>query len=182
MATDTPAQELRRRLRDLEHQLAGVRQELAKVSPGEKMSGLQTLIDTDGARCVLSAAGILEIGPLVHFTKVPSAPPHVLGTLIGRGIPTLAVHLGSLLAQVKSEPGWYSKLVILHGSRRIALVVDRITALTQAPLLSAEGDLSAAAERLRRAELVAGYCRVEQEVLPILQVEPIIAALEPFIP
>jgi hypothetical protein len=107
---------------------------------------------------------------------------YVLGTLIGRGVPILAVHLQSLVEGVRIVPGWYSKLVIVGGSHRLALVVDRITTLNEAPLLSTNGDRSEAVERLQRADLVGGYCRVKTEVLPLLQVEPIISSLETLIP
>jgi purine-binding chemotaxis protein CheW len=162
-------------LRRLEDQLQRAQARLLAMG-GVALPGLHLLVDAGGARGLLPSVRVSEIVRLVATTPLAGAPPDVLGTFVCRGAPVLAVDLAAVLG-VAREPGLDAQIVILAGSPRVGLVVDRIERLLDGPRVYV-GDVAGRTHAAwSGSELVAGLCVDAGEVLPLIDPTPILAGL-----
>lgn len=95
-----------------------------------------------------TAADVVEIFRRPGVTRVPNAPPSLLGIAGLRGTLAPVVSLARLLGK-EDRPGPASRLLLLAGGSPIGLVVDRVGAV-------AEIDLPQGAEPRGRLYLVEG--------------------------
>lgn len=163
--------QLRRRLGQLEAELANVYAQLSQLGPGETLPGLYLLIETYGFRAALPASQVLEIVRLVETTPLPCAPAHVLGTFLYRGEPVVALDLDRFVGAPAGEPELDAHMIVLAASRTVALVVERVKALIEAPTL-AEAPKDAPA--WLSSPLVSALCHAEQELVPVLRIDPLL--------
>lgn len=162
-------------LRRLEEELQRTHGRLAALG-GEALPGLHLVLETAGRRALLPVSRVKEIVRLVATEPLPGAPPAVVGSFVCRGSPVIAIDLAAAIGEPR-EPSIDAQMVILVGSPAIALVVDRIRGLVDAPRLH-EGDAAAAVpDGWRGSRLVAGLCVEEGEVLPLLDPSPLAAAV-----
>jgi purine-binding chemotaxis protein CheW len=162
-------------LRRLEGALQRAHGELLALG-GDSLPGLHLVVDAAGRRGLLACARISEVIRLVATTPLVGAAPHVLGTFVCRGAPVLAVDLAALLGASR-EPPLDAQIVILAGAPAIGIVVDRIERLVDAPRLF-EGDASVGTpEGWRGSPVVAGLCIEDGEVLPLVDLSPVLASL-----
>lgn len=172
MAPGTPRDRksaLRRRLREIEDELASTQADYCALAAGDPLPGLHLVISVAGYRALLPAAPVHEIVRLVALDAIPEAAPHVTGAFLFRGRPVLALDVASALG-VSRETPLDAQIVILQGARQVGLVVDRVEALVESPLLVDEqavedrGDQ----EAWRRSGFTIGLCRIEDGLLPLL--------------
>lgn len=162
-------------LRRLEDELQRAQATLLTMG-GATLPGLHLLVDAGGARGLVSGARVSEVVRLVATAPLAGAPPHVLGTFVCRGAPVLALDLAGVLG-VTREPPLDAQIVILTGTPRVGLVVDRIERLLDGPRVF-EGDAAGRTHAAwSAAGLVAGLCVDGGEVLPLVDPGPLVATL-----
>jgi purine-binding chemotaxis protein CheW len=170
---DRKRAELRKRLMELESELEQAQREFVALGPGEALPGLFLVVEISGHAAAIPASCVVEIVRLVECSPLPQAPAHVLGTFLYRGEPVLAVdparYLGSL-----EEPRLDAHLVVLNAGRPVALVVDRVRMLVEAPTVAAPGERDGRPEGWFSSPLVAGLCRIGSELVPLLRPEPLL--------
>jgi purine-binding chemotaxis protein CheW len=171
---ETRRRVLQDRLAKLETELASVYGELSRVGPGSQLPGLYLLIEAGALRAALPAAQVLEIVRLVQTTPMPQQARHVLGTFLYRGEPVLAIDLARYLGASDVEPSVDSHMVVLAASRPVALVVTRVRSLVEAPLMA---ETPAGDNGWLGSPLVAAFCRAEDELLPVLTLEPLLTGV-----
>jgi len=163
-------------LRRLEDELQRAQADLLALG-GANLPGLHLVIDAGGARGLLPTARVSEVVRLVATTPLAGAPPHVIGTFVCRGAPVLAVDLAAVLG-IRREAPIDSQIVILAGTPRVGLVVDRIERLIDGPRVFAGEAAGRTHEAWRGAAgLVAGLCVDGADVLPVVDTTPILAGL-----
>ncbi|WP_338867261.1 CheW domain-containing protein [Myxococcus stipitatus] len=165
------------RLGEIEQEQARLRQELVSLSGELRLPGLFLTLDAAGTSALLAADAVQEVVRLVELEPLPGSPAHVLGTFIYRGSPAVAVDLASLLG-VKRQPELDAHLVICKGARPVAVLVDRVRDLVEAPTL-VEGTVDGAVSlQWDRTGLMAGLCRTPEGVRPLLRVSAVLAGSE----
>ncbi len=162
--------ELRRRLMQLESEMEEAQREFAALGPGDALPGLYLILEISGHPAAVAAASVIQIVRLVECSPLPRAPAHVLGTFLYRGEPVLALDPARFLGSAE-ELRLDAQLVMLSGERPVALAVDRVRELVEAPLVAAASDRDGRPERWFTSELVSGLCRVGHELVPLLRVE-----------
>jgi purine-binding chemotaxis protein CheW len=172
--SETRRKELRQRLRKLETELAGVHSELARLGPGEAMPGLFILVDVGDSVAALPSSLVLEVVRLVKTVALPDAPPHVLGTFLYRGEPAIALDLKRYLGMTDHEPDVDAHMVVLSTSQPVALVVDRVRALVDAPKVA---EAPKDAPSWFSSPLVAALCHAEGELVAVLRLEPLLQGI-----
>lgn len=169
------------KLRQLEDELQRAQTELTALG-GETLPGLHLVVEAAGRRALLSVGRVQEIVRLVATEPLPGAPANVLGTFVCRGVPVLAVDLGTAVTGQPRTPGLDAQIVVLASSPSIGLVVDHVRSLVDGPRLF-EGDADAGTpDGWRGSRLVAGLCVQDGDVLPLLDVAPLTAALREWAP
>jgi purine-binding chemotaxis protein CheW len=170
---DQKRAELQRRLRQLEADLIRTQAELAALGPGQKLPGLYLVFDVAGYSAALSVAQVSEIIRLVECTALPKAPVHVLGTFIYRGEPMITINLACFLG-VGGEPRLDAHMVVLEGARPVALVVDRVRSMVEAPVLAEPSARDGRSDQWYASKLVSGLCRVGNELVPLINIDPLL--------
>jgi purine-binding chemotaxis protein CheW len=117
---------------------------------------------------------VVEIVRLVECSPIPKAPPHVLGTFLYRGEPVVALDPSRYLGG-RGEPRLDAHLVVLGAERPVALVVDRVRSLAEAPAVAALDERDGRPAGWFSSPLVFGLCRVGVELVPLLRPEPLLA-------
>ena len=168
---DTRRRELQGQLDQLQGELSRVLGELSRLGAGTPLPGLYLLFEAGGLRAALPTSQVLEIVRLVQTTPMPQAPTHVLGTFIYRGDVVVAVDLARYLGQAKGDPDVDSHMVVLAASRPVAVVVSRVRSLVEAPVMAEAPEQD---RGWHGSPLVAAFCRVEDELLPVLTLEPLV--------
>jgi purine-binding chemotaxis protein CheW len=168
---------LRKRLGELEAELVKAQAALAALGVGEPLPGLYLVLDIAGTSAVVPAAMVSEIVRLVDFTPVPRAPSHVLGTFLYRGEPAVAVDLAGVVGQQR-QPSLDAHVVVLSTSRRIGLVVDRVRTLVEAPVVADSSEDDGTLTGWLGSPLVAGLCRSERGLMPLLDVQPLLEGVD----
>ncbi len=166
---DGKAMELRRRFRKLEVELNEVQNQIASLGPGESIPGVFLIIETAGKGAVIPATLAIEIVRLVEYVPLPLAPPHVLGTFLFRGQSVVAIDLARYLG-CSQEPRLDSHMIIMQSVRPVALVVDRVNAVVEAPVLSESTQNPSGIS----SSLVMGICKYADRLLPILRIYTIL--------
>ncbi len=172
MSTTDPAnrrESLRRRLAELEGELAEVQNALVSLGAGEPLPGLYLLAEAAGCRALVAAAMVQEIVRLVAFAPVPASRPEVLGSFLWRGQPVVAIDLASFLG-VSREPSLDAHVVIVGGSRSCGIVVDAVRTLVESPVIVEGGGEGSLAD-WSKSGIAAGFCRVGAEVLPLVSIQ-----------
>ena len=144
---------------------------LAKLGPGEALPGLFVLVDIGAQVAALPSSMVLEVVRLVKTTPLPESPAHVLGSFVYRGEPALALDLKRYLGLTETEPDVDAHMVVLSTSPTVALVVDRVRALVDAPKVA---EAPEGAPRWFNSPLVAALCHAEGELVAVLRVETLI--------
>jgi purine-binding chemotaxis protein CheW len=174
---DDKRSELRRRLRQIEDDLTKAQSELVSLGEGERLPGLFLIFEVAGFAAALPVSRVAEIVRLVECSPLPKAPPHVLGTFVYRGDPIVTVDLAVYLGTTKGEPRLDAHVVVIDGTRRVALVVDRVRSMIEAPAIAA-GDGSEASPTWFASKLVAGLVRSGDELVPLINVDPLLEGVE----
>jgi purine-binding chemotaxis protein CheW len=170
--------ELRRQLRRVEAELAQLRSELHAQGPGQVLPGLYLVVEVSGQVAALPVSAVDEVVPVVEFAPLPGSRPHVLGSFVYRGAPCLAMDLATLIGHPRPLP-LEAHVLVLATSRPLALVVDRVQTLIEAPQVARdEGDPELAP--WRAAELIEGICRHGDRLFPLLELPALVesAAVE----
>ncbi len=85
----------------------------------------------------LPIADVQEVLRMVAMTPLPDAPPEVLGAINVRGVPVLVLDLRQRLGLPGLPPTPASPLLLVRlGDKRLALLVDRVKGVVQAPAMS----------------------------------------------
>ncbi|MGQ0505348.1 MAG: chemotaxis protein CheW [Myxococcaceae bacterium] len=169
----TKRQQLRERIVELERELSRTQTELVASSVGDKLPGLYLLVRFGERRALLPSYGVLEIVPLVAQDAALRPAPGVLGGFVYRGQAKIAVGLASLFGAA-SRPPLEAHVLILAGIHHVALVVDRVETLWEAPWV-VEG--SQAADLVHpNGAMIAGHARQQELTLPLLSLDAIIQA------
>jgi hypothetical protein len=98
----------------------------------------------------------------------------VLGSFVHRGTAVIAIDLARWLG-AEREPELDAHLVVLGAARPFALLVDRVAAVVDGPEVVGPRD---GADPWHGSGLAAAWCRVGDEVLPLLRLAPFAAMLE----
>lgn len=162
--------ELRRRLMELESEMVAAQREFAALGPGGVLPGLYLIVEFGGYPAAILAARVVQIVRLVECKPLPCAPAHVLGTFLYRGEVVLAVDPARFLGSGE-ELRLDAQMVVLNGDRPMALAVDRVRELVEAPAVAAASERDGRPERWFSSELVNGLCRVGDELVPLLRIE-----------
>ncbi|MDP2275704.1 MAG: chemotaxis protein CheW [Archangium sp.] len=175
--TQEEAAALRQRLVQLDGETRLLFERLAQAEDGVTLPGVHLELETGGLRALVPVGRVAELVHLIALTPVPDAAPGVLGAFVARGEPHVAIDLAALLG-VEHRPALDAILVLLQGSARAALVVDRAHALAEEPILSRRSLDDEEGLRWSHSGLVAAWCVVGGRLLPLLDVDRIVLRLE----
>ena len=165
VSTHDKREALHRRMRELAGELARLQGDLVALGPGQRLPGLYLVVEAGGQRALLPASHVQEIVRLVPFSPVPEGPPHALGSFVCRGQPVLALDLAACLGS-RREPDLDAHVVVFSASPPFGLLVDGVLSTVEAPLLLEGGD--AGAGDWCDTRLVAGLCRMDDGIVPLL--------------
>lgn len=165
------------RLASLEAEQARLRRELAELGGAVRLPGLFLTLEAAGAVALLPSEAVQEVVRLVAIEPLPGAPAHVSGTFVYRGTPAVVVDLATLLG-VRREPELDAHLVVLRGSRAVALLVDGVRDLIEAPLLVDAVPEGGGRTPWDASGLMAGLCSTTDGVRPLLRTTVLLAASE----
>lgn len=171
---DEKRRALRTRLEKLESELTGLHTELAQLGSGSALPGLYLVIESAGFTAALPSSLVLEIVRLVETAPLPQAPAHVLGSFIYRGDPVVAVDLAQCLGGPRRDLDVDAHMVVLATARPVALVVDRVKALIEAPLVA---EAPKDAPSWLSSPMVMALCRSEDELIPVLKTDLLLEGL-----
>lgn len=92
--------------------------------------GADVLFEISGSSFAVPAAAIAEVLPVAELATPPGLPPVVLGFLDLADTIVPVLHAARLLDLADRQPGLDAHLLLLRGgSARVALLVDRVTAV-----------------------------------------------------
>lgn len=165
------------RLSELEAEQARLRRELASMEGELRLPGMFLTLEAAGTCALLAADTVQEVVRLVELEPLPGAPPHVAGTFVYRGSPAMAVDLAALLG-VRRQPDLDAHLVICKGARTVAVLVDRVRDLVEAPVLVDGTPDGAAPMPWDGTGLMAGLCRTPEGVRPLLRTSAVLVGSE----
>jgi purine-binding chemotaxis protein CheW len=168
---------VQKRLALLEEELVRLRKELTTLGVEQRLPGLFLTVEVAGTTALLPVEAVLEVVRLVAIEPLPAAHPHVSGTMLYRGTPAVVVDLAVLLG-VRREPDLDAHLVICGGSRMVALLVDRVRDLVEAPVLVDGVAPGEASNPWDATGLMAGLCRTSEGIRPLLRASAILAIQE----
>lgn len=174
-AAETTA--LRQRLVQLDGETRSILDRLAQAEDGVTLPGLHLELEAGGLRALIHVSRVAELAHLVALTPVADAAPGVLGAFVSRAQPHVAIDLAALMG-VQHRPALDALLVVLQGSMRVALVVDRAQALSDEPAVSRRSQEDEEGLRWSHSGLVAAWCVVGGRLLPLLDVDRLVARLE----
>jgi purine-binding chemotaxis protein CheW len=166
-----------KRLASLEEEIVRLRRELATLGVEQRLPGLYLTVEVAGTTALLPVEAVLEVVRLVAIEPLPTALPHVVGTMLYRGKSAVVVDVSAMLG-VRREPDLDAHLVICGGARTVALLVDRVRDLVESPLL-VEGSASGTASTpWDGTGLMAGLCRTPEGLRPLLRASAFLAVPE----
>jgi purine-binding chemotaxis protein CheW len=151
-------------LRVSEQEHLRIRAGLAALGPGARLPGLHLVAKVSGQALLVPGTRIAEVARFVACDPIPGAAAWVLGGFVWRGQPAIAVDLGRRLGGARAA-SLDAMMVILDGAPTVALVVEKVGALAEDPILT-EHEAGGAG-----AGLWAGSCRVGEEAVPLLAPE-----------
>lgn len=165
------------RLSELEAEQARLRRELVSLEGELRLPGMYLTLEAAGTSALLAADTVQEVVRLVELEPLPGAPPHVAGTFTYRGRPAMAVDLAVLLG-VRRQPDLDAHLVICKGARTVAVLVDRVRDLVEAPVLVDGTPDGAVPMPWDATGLMAGLCRTPEGVRPLLRTSAVLVGAE----
>jgi purine-binding chemotaxis protein CheW len=169
---------VQQRLRALENELTRLRRELVQLGGEHRLPGLFLTVEVADTQVLLPAESVQEVVRLVELQALPAAPAHVMGAFIYRGVSAIVVDLATLLG-VRREPSLDAHLVVCVGARTVALLVDHVQDIVEAPLLVEEAEAGEARSAWDSTGLMAGLCRVSDGGLrPLLRTSALLAIPE----
>jgi purine-binding chemotaxis protein CheW len=170
---------LHHRMRELAGEMARLQGDLLALGPGQRLPGLYLVVEAGGQRALLPASQVQEIVRLVPFSPLPGAPQHAVGSFVCRGQPVLALDLAACLGN-RREPDLDAHVVVFSSAPPFGLLVDGVLSTVDAPLLLEGGD--AGADVWRQTRLVAGLCRMDDGIVPLLGVAALARSVEGVVP
>jgi purine-binding chemotaxis protein CheW len=162
------------RMRALQDELAQLQALAATHAAGERLPGAYLVLEAAGRRALVPGALAREVLRLVALAPVPRAPAPLVGSFVYRGSAVMAIDLARWLG-VAREADVDAHLVVLGAARPFALLADRVAAVVDEPEVAGE---AAEADPWQGAGLAAAWCRVGEEVLPLLRLAPFTALLD----
>ncbi len=168
---------VQQRLISLENEVARLRRELVQLGGEHRLPGLFLTVEVAGTQVLLPSDSVQEVVRLVELQPLPSAPSHVMGAFIYRGVSALAVDLAALMG-VRREPSLDAHLVVCVGNRTVALLVDHVQDIVEAPLLVDQVDEGEERSPWDKTGLMAGLCRTAEGLRPLLRTSAIMAISE----
>ncbi|MFL5345889.1 MAG: chemotaxis protein CheW [Hyalangium sp.] len=168
---------VQQRLNSLENEVTRLRRELVHLGGEHRLPGLYLTVEVAGTQVLLPSESVQEVVRLVELQPLPGTPAHIIGAFIYRGVSALAVDLASLMG-VRREPSLDAHLVVCVGDRTVALLVDHVQDIVEAPLLVdqvAEGEARTAWDK---TGLMAGLCRTAEGLRPLLRTSALLAISE----
>ncbi len=140
-----------------------LRAELLALGEGARLPGVHLLAGVGANPVLLPGSRIAEIAVVVECQPIPGAPAWVMGSLVWRGRPALAVDLAARLGGAPVD-SLEAILVILDGEPTVALQVAEIRGLIEDPPVAAGGPDAALGP-------FAGACTVDGSSVPLLAPE-----------
>lgn len=165
------------RLASLEAEQARLRRELATLGGAVRLPGLYLTLEAADHAALLPADAVQEVVRLVALDALTGAPPHVVGTFLYRGTPAVVVDLAVLLG-VRREPDIEAHLVVCGSTRPVALLVDRVRDLVEAPTLVDAAPEDGGRTLWDASGLMAGLCRTPDGIRPLLRTSVLLTAPE----
>ncbi|QSQ27783.1 chemotaxis protein CheW [Pyxidicoccus parkwayensis] len=165
------------RLSELEAEQARLRRELVTLAGELRLPGMYLTIDAASTSALLAADSVQEVVRLVELEPLQGAPPHIAGTFIYRGSPAVVVDLAALLG-VRRVPDLDAHLVICKGARTVAVLVDRVRDLVEAPVLVDGTPDGTTPLPWDATGLMAGLCRTPEGVRPLLRTSAVLVGSE----
>ncbi|MBA3889357.1 MAG: chemotaxis protein CheW [Gemmatimonadaceae bacterium] len=133
------------------------------------MGSTRTLLFRVGERVYgCDIAAVREIVPFRPATRLPGAPPYVLGLINLRGILTTVLDLGGWLEPERSPAEGGSIVLVDHGARHVGLAVDEmldVQGIVPEPL----GDVASG-----RGGVLKGVGRMDETVVILLDVSTLV--------
>lgn len=119
---------------------------------------------------------VQEILQMVEITPIPDAPPHVRGAIDVRGTVVPVLDLRMMLGLPEKRYGLSTPIVLVLGSKRlVGMPVDDVADV----LTVGKGQCEAATDEY---PLTAAVCRLESEMLLLLDPEKLTAGSLPGLP
>jgi purine-binding chemotaxis protein CheW len=168
---------VQQRLLTLENELTRLRRELVNLSGDQRLPGLFLTLEVADTQVLLPSELVQEVVRLVELQPLIGAPPHLLGAFTYRGAHAVVVDMAVLLG-VRRVPGLDSHLVVCTGQRTVALLVDHVRDIVEAPLL-VDGGTDDTRTPWDTTGLMAGLCRTaEGSLRPLLRASALLAIPE----
>ncbi len=162
----------------LEDELGRLRRELADLSGMHRLPGLYLTLEVVDTHVLIPSEMVQEVVRLVELQPLPGAPEHVSGTFLYRGTSAIVVDLALMLG-VRREPGLDAHLVVCMGTHPVALLVDHVRDILEAPLLVSQVAEGESRSPWDTTGLIAGLCRTpEGELRPLLRLSSLLATSE----
>ncbi len=169
--------EIQKRLASLEEEVVRLRSELNTLGTEQRLPGLYLTLDVAGTSALLPTAVVLEVVRLVAIDPLPAAAPHIAGVMLYRGTPAVVVDLARRLG-TQREPEMDAHMVVCGGSRTVALLVDRVRDLVEAPMLVDGAVEGGAPNPWDSSGLMAGLCRTPEGLRPLLRTSAVLSIPE----
>ncbi|MDY7225186.1 chemotaxis protein CheW [Hyalangium rubrum] len=169
---------VQQRLISLENELTRLRRELATMSVEQRLPGLFLTLEVADTHVLLPSEVVQEVVRLVELQPLVGAPPHLAGVFTYRGVTAVVLDLAALLG-ARRDPGLDAHLVVCNGTRTVALLVDHVRDIVEAPLLVDGGTEAEARSPWDTTGLMAGLCRTQEGSLrPLLRTSALLAIPE----
>lgn len=168
---------VQQRLNSLENEVSRLRRELVHLGGEHRLPGLYLTVEVAGTQVLLPSDSVQEVVRLVELQPLPSTPSHIMGAFIYRGVSALAVDLATLMG-VSREPSLDAHLVVCVGDRTVALLVDHVQDIVEAPLLVDQVAEHEARTAWDKTGLMAGLCRTADGLRPLLRTSALLSIAE----
>ncbi|MDI3298488.1 MAG: chemotaxis protein CheW [Bacillota bacterium] len=147
-----------------------------RPGPGEEAAAEQVVVlELDGQAYGADIASVREVLAFQPITRVPQAPPFVLGVINLRGRIIPVIDLRRRLGLGAAEPGPLSRIVVVEdGEELIGMLVDGVSEVLDIPadLVEPPGELV----RGEDASFLRGVARLEERLVILLALERVLDA------
>ncbi len=157
--------------------MARLRKELVHLGGEHRLPGLYLTVEVAGTQVLLPSDSVQEVVRLVELQTLPGTAPHIMGAFIYRGVSAIAVDLAVLMG-VRREPSLDAHLVVCVGDRTVALLVDHVQDIVEAPLLVDQVAETEARTPWDKTGLMAGLCRTADGLRPLLRTSALLEISE----
>lgn len=163
-------------IRSLENKLADLRRDLFESKEANAASFDVLRFSVNALPYALRLEDVVEVLRMVKWQGLPKAPADVQGVVNCRGVMLPVLNLAAIVSLSPFQPTLSSSLIVVETSvQRLALVVEAVEGV--ATVTRAQVSDERAAQQVHRTlpRYVAGYVKVDDAVVTLLDVHEILS-------